>query len=216
MQERILRVRRLGVVDYLDTWKAMRAFTARRDESSDDELWLLQHPPVFTQGQAGRPEHVLARGEIPLIQTDRGGQVTYHGPGQLLVYPLLNLRRLRLGVRDLVTHLEQAVVELLATFAVRGAARADAPGVYVGGKKIASLGLRVRKGCSLHGVAINVDADLSPFALINPCGHAALEMVNLQALAATDVSLARVAELYTEILAGRLSLRPVNEDGLAK
>ncbi len=161
----------------------MHTLTDTRDEHTQDELWLLEHDPVFTQGQAGKPEHVLLSGEdIPIVQTDRGGQVTYHGPGQLVAYPLLDLKRRKLGVRELVTALEQSVVALLADYGIDAAARPDAPGVYVEGRKIASLGLRVRRGRSFHGVAINYDMDLSPFQRINPCGYSGLEMTQLRDL----------------------------------
>jgi lipoyl(octanoyl) transferase len=166
-------------VDYAQTWAEMRAFTDARTHASDDELWLLQHPPVFTLGQAGRPEHILAPGAIPVVQTDRGGQVTYHGPGQLIAYLLLDLRRAGLGVKGLVHLLEQAVIDLLAEVGIEAQARPDAPGVYVAGAKIASLGLRVRRGCSYHGLALNVDMDLGPFSRINPCGYPGLAVTQL-------------------------------------
>jgi lipoyl(octanoyl) transferase len=175
----VLRVRRLGQVDYRRTWDSMRDFTDRRGPDTGDELWLLEHPPVFTLGQAARPEHVLDAGDIPVVQTDRGGQVTYHGPGQLVAYLLLDLRRAGIGVKRLVNLLEQAVVDLLAERGVAAAARPDAPGVYVDGAKIASVGLRVRHGCSYHGIALNVDADLEPFRRINPCGYAGLAVARL-------------------------------------
>jgi len=174
-----LLLRRLGLQPYEPVWAAMRDFTDRRIAGTPSELWLLQHPPVYTLGQAGRPEHLLAPGEIPVVRTDRGGQVTYHGPGQLVAYLLLDLRAAGLGVRPLVSVLEQAVIDLLAGLGVAAAARADAPGVYVAGRKIASLGLRVRRGCSYHGVALNVDMDLGPFARINPCGHPGLAVTQL-------------------------------------
>ncbi|MAT94016.1 MAG: octanoyltransferase [Halioglobus sp.] len=164
-------LRELGLVDYLPTLQAMREFTDARDAHSADELWLLQHHPVFTQGQAGRAEHLLAPGDIPVVQVDRGGQVTYHGPGQWVLYLLLDLRRNGLGVRDLVDLIEDSVRELLAGYGICGEGKPGAPGVYVAGEKIASLGLRVRRGCSYHGVALNVDMDLEPFARINPCGY---------------------------------------------
>lgn len=165
-------VRWLGRVAYEPTWQDMRRFTDERGPQTADELWLLEHPPVFTLGMAADPAHVLGAGEIPVVQTDRGGQVTYHGPGQLVAYPLLELKRHGLNVRSLVTLLEQSVIDLLATQGVAGEARRDAPGVYVQGRKLASLGLRVRRGASYHGLALNVDVDLSPFARINPCGMA--------------------------------------------
>ncbi|GAB6043204.1 lipoyl(octanoyl) transferase LipB [Endothiovibrio diazotrophicus] len=169
-------LRRLGLRDYLPTWEAMQAFTDRRDADTADELWLVEHPPVFTQGRNGDAAHLLDPGGIPVVQVDRGGQVTYHGPGQLVLYTLIDLRRRHLGVRQMVTALEQAVVGMLADFAIEAAARADAPGVYVGGRKIASLGLRVRRGASYHGLALNVNMDLAPFARINPCGLRGMAM----------------------------------------
>lgn len=175
-----LRIRHLaGLQDYPATWAAMRAFTDARDADTPDELWLLEHPPVFTLGQAGRPEHLLAPGAIPVIQTDRGGQVTYHGPGQLVAYLLLDLRRAGIGVKRLVERLEQAIIDLLAEHGVQAERRANAPGVYVAGAKIASLGLRVRNGCCYHGLALNVDMDLEPFGRINPCGYAGLRVTQL-------------------------------------
>lgn len=166
----------LGCRPYEALWHQMRAFTDARDRDTPDRFWLVEHPPVFTQGQAGKPEHLLLPGDIPVVQTDRGGQVTYHGPGQLVAYPLVDLRRLKMGVRDLVTALEQTLVSLLASYGIEAAARPDAPGVYVQGEKIASLGLRVRRGCSFHGLALNVDLDLAPFERINPCGYRGLKV----------------------------------------
>ena len=173
------RVRRFGERPYTETLRAMQTFSAERGPDTDDELWLLQHPRIFTQGVAGRAEHVLAAGDIPVERVDRGGQVTYHGPGQWLVYLLIDLRRRGLGVRALVSVIEQALVATLALYAVRGATRPGAPGVYVEGRKIASLGLRVRRGCSYHGLAFNVDMDLEPFSRINPCGQAGLPVTSL-------------------------------------
>jgi lipoyl(octanoyl) transferase len=160
----------------------MRRFTDERAAQTPDEIWLLEHPPVFTQGMNGKPEHLLAPGEIPVVQVDRGGQVTYHGPGQLMVYLLLDIRRRKLGVRHVVSAMEQAVIDLLADYGVRGEARQDAPGVYVAGEKIASLGLRVRRGCTYHGLSLNIDMDLSPFSRINPCGYAGLNVTQLRNL----------------------------------
>lgn len=177
-----LIVRHLGIRPYLQTWQAMQDFTNQRQADTPDEIWLLQHEPVFTQGQAGKPEHLLQQTAIPVVQSDRGGQITYHGPGQLIVYLLLDLRRLELGVRDLVSAMEQSVVDLLAGDGITAAARADAPGVYVDGAKIASLGLRVRHGCTFHGLALNVNMDLSPFLSINPCGYAGLAMTRTSQL----------------------------------
>lgn len=181
-----LTVRRLGLADYLPVWRAMQDFTDRRDADSGDELWLVQHPPVFTQGQAGRAEHVLAPGEIPVVQVDRGGQVTYHGPGQIVGYPLVDLRRRGIGVKEFVHRIEEAIIRVLAHYGVSGDRVAGAPGIYVGGAKIASLGLRVRRGCSFHGLAFNIDMDLEPFRRINPCGYAGLEVTQLSALAPVE------------------------------
>lgn len=168
--------------DYQTSWQAMTDFTNQRTPETVDQLWLVQHPPVFTQGQAGKAEHLLFPGDIPVVQTDRGGQVTYHGPGQLVAYPLLDLRRLKIGVRELVTAIEQTIVATLAHYGIDSAAKPDAPGVYVNGDKIASLGLRVRRGCSFHGLALNVAMDLAPFGRINPCGYQGLAMTQMQDL----------------------------------
>ncbi|WP_286786112.1 MULTISPECIES: lipoyl(octanoyl) transferase LipB [Pseudomonas] len=199
-----LVVRHLGLAEYLPTLEVMRRLTAERDATTPDEIWLLQHPRVFTQGQAGKAEHLLAPGEIPVVQVDRGGQVTYHGPGQLVAYLMLDLRRLGLGVRELVTAMEQSLVELLAGYAIDAAPKADAPGVYVAGDKIASLGLRVSRGCSFHGLALNVDMDMSPFGRINPCGYAGLKMVQLSDLLETPPALDEVAQRLERILRRRL------------
>ncbi|HUY04669.1 MAG TPA: lipoyl(octanoyl) transferase LipB [Rhodocyclaceae bacterium] len=174
-----LIARRLGRVDYQPTWRAMQDFTAARDAGTPDEIWLLEHPPVFTQGMAGRPEHLLRDAGVPLVETDRGGQITYHGPGQVIAYLLLDLTRRGLKVRELVSRIEQAAIELLAAHNVEGERRAGAPGVYVGGAKIAALGLRVKGGRSYHGLSLNVDMDLSPFAAINPCGYPGLKVTQL-------------------------------------
>lgn len=178
LQQSPLIVRHLGIRPYLDTWQAMQTFTDRRDASTPDEIWLLQHEAVYTQGQAGKAEHLLHATEIPVVQSDRGGQITYHGPGQLIAYLLLDVRRKGLGVRQLVTAMEQAVIGVLASSGIDAAAKPDAPGVYVNGAKIASLGLRIRRGCSFHGLALNVDLDLTPFTHINPCGYAGLAMTS--------------------------------------
>lgn len=177
-----LRVRRLGLQPYEPVWRAMQQFTDERNEQTNDEIWLVQHPPVFTLGQAGKPEHLLNPGDIPVVKVDRGGQVTYHGPGQLVAYPLLDLRRAGLGVRQLVTLLEQSLIGVLSNWGIEAAARPDAPGVYVDGAKIASLGLRVRRGCSFHGLALNLEMDLEPFLRINPCGYPGLAMTQLAQL----------------------------------
>ncbi|HJE29842.1 lipoyl(octanoyl) transferase LipB [Stutzerimonas nitrititolerans] len=177
-----LGVRELGLVEYLPTWQAMQHFTNNRGPQTADEVWLLQHFPVFTQGQAGKAEHLLLPGDIPVVQADRGGQVTYHGPGQLVGYLLLDVRRLGFGVRELVNRIEHSLIDLLAGYGVEAAAKPDAPGVYVDGAKIASLGLRIRNGRSFHGLALNVDMDLEPFQRINPCGYAGLKMTQLRDL----------------------------------
>ncbi|QLK44637.1 octanoyltransferase [Vibrio owensii] len=178
MQHQLV-VKRLGRQDYEPVWKAMHEFTDQRTDDTPDEVWLVEHNPVFTQGQAGKAEHLINTGEIPVVQSDRGGQVTYHGPGQLVAYFLINLRRKKLGVRDLVTHIENLVINTLKAYNIDSAARPDAPGVYVDGKKICSLGLRIRKGCSFHGLALNVNMDLGPFLRINPCGYEGMEMVQV-------------------------------------
>ncbi|EIU6783961.1 lipoyl(octanoyl) transferase LipB [Vibrio parahaemolyticus] len=178
MQHQLV-VKRLGRQDYEPVWKAMHEFTDQRTEETPDEVWLVEHNPVFTQGQAGKAEHLINTGDIPVVQSDRGGQVTYHGPGQLVAYFLINLRRKKLGVRDLVTTIENLVINTLKAYNIDSAARPDAPGVYVNGKKICSLGLRIRKGCSFHGLALNVNMDLTPFLRINPCGYAGMEMVQV-------------------------------------
>lgn len=177
-----LVVRRLGRRDYESVWRAMQAFTDTRTEETPDEAWLVEHLPVFTQGLNGRPEHLLATGDIPVVEVDRGGQVTYHGPGQSVLYLLIDLRRRGWGVRHLVNAMEQCVMALLAEHQLDGATRKEAPGVYVEGAKIASLGLRVRRGCSYHGLSLNVQMDLAPFARINPCGYAGMPVTDLHRL----------------------------------
>lgn len=182
----------------------MTDFTNQRTAETIDQLWLVEHPPVFTQGQAGKAEHLLFPGDIPVVQSDRGGQVTYHGPGQLVAYPLLDLRRLKIGVRELVTSIEQTIVATLAHYQIESAAKPDAPGVYVNGDKIASLGLRVRRGCSFHGLALNVAMDLAPFQRINPCGYQGLAMTQMKDLlpnppALEDVQTQLVAEFARKL-----------------
>ncbi len=174
-----LTVRRLGLQDYHTTWRAMQALTNQRDDQSLDEIWLTEHPPVYTQGVSGKAEHLINPGAIPVIQSDRGGQVTYHGPGQLIIYTLINLQRKKIGVRTLVTRIEQSLIDLLQQYGLDAHSRKDAPGVYLGDAKIASLGLRIRKGCSYHGLSLNVDMDLTPFQGINPCGFPALPITQL-------------------------------------
>jgi lipoyl(octanoyl) transferase len=172
-------IKRLGLVDYVPTWQAMQRFTDERTADTPDEIWLLEHPPVFTLGMNAKPEHLLAPGDIPVVQIDRGGQVTYHGPGQLVVYPLVDLRRAGLGVRDLVTALERSVIDYVAQFGVVAECRRNAPGVYVADRKLASVGIRIRRGSSYHGMAMNVSLDTEPFTRINPCGYAGLQVTRL-------------------------------------
>lgn len=207
-----LRVRELGCRDYEDVWRHMQQFTQGRTEVTGDELWLAQHRPVFTLGQAGRREHLLDPGDIPVLPVDRGGQVTYHGPGQLLGYVLLDLRRLGIGVRTLVESLELSVIDWLADRGVTANGRREAPGVYVDGAKIAALGLRISRGCSYHGLSLNVDMNLEPFGRINPCGHAGMQVTQLRDLG-IDASLDEVAHSWSGYFAARLgyNLRSVPE-----
>ena len=179
-----MRARALGLVAYEPTWRAMRSFTAARRDDAEDEIWLVQHPSVFTLGLAGRREHVRAPGSIPVVATDRGGQVTYHGPGQAVAYVLLDLRRRAIGARELVRRLEEGAIDLLAGYGIEGSRRQGMPGVYVDGAKIAAIGLRIARGCSYHGIAVNVDLDLEPFARIDPCGYPGLRATSLAALGA--------------------------------
>jgi lipoyl(octanoyl) transferase len=189
-------VRNLGRVDYEPTWRAMQRFTDERTEHTPDEIWFLEHPPVFTLGMNGKLSHVLAPGDIPVVQIDRGGQVTYHGPGQLVVYPLIDLRRAGLGVRDLVTALERSVINYVAELGVEAECRRNAPGVYVADKKLASVGIRIRRGSSYHGIAMNVSLDMEPFSRINPCGYAGLEVTRLADL--TNVNTVEAARIGLE------------------
>ena len=200
-----LLLRSLGRQAYLPVWTAMRALTDTRDPETIDELWVLEHDPVFTLGQAGQWEHVLAPGDIPVIPVDRGGQVTYHGPGQLVIYPLFDLRRLHVGVHDFVQGIEQAIIDSLARWQIKGQRHKGAPGVYVNQKKIAALGLRVRRGCSFHGLAINVNMDLEPFQRINPCGYRGLEITQLSVWGGpTDLSV--VADVLVDRLCHQFRL----------
>ncbi|MCG6397884.1 lipoyl(octanoyl) transferase LipB [Vibrio alginolyticus] len=199
MQHQLV-VKRLGRQDYEPVWKAMHEFTDQRTEETRDEVWLVEHNPVFTQGQAGKAEHLITTGDIPVVQSDRGGQVTYHGPGQLVAYFLINLRRKKLGVRDLVTTIENLVINTLKAYNIDSAARPDAPGVYVAGKKICSLGLRIRKGCSFHGLALNVNMDLTPFLRINPCGYEGMEMVQVSQFGGPDNVEAVEKQLIEELV----------------
>lgn len=202
MPDTELLVRRLGLMDYEPVWHAMQTFTDQRDENTPDELWLVEHPPVFTQGQAGRAEHLLAPGDIPVIQVDRGGQVTYHGPGQIVAYPLIDISRSKIGVRALVKGIEQAIIDVLKSYAVEAQLLEGAPGVYIDGVKIASLGLRIRRGKSFHGLAFNINMDLEPFQRINPCGFEGLQVTNLSAFA--DVSMSEVEDRLISGLSGVL------------
>jgi lipoyl(octanoyl) transferase len=194
---------RLGLQEYRPAWQAMQRFTERRGPDTPDEIRTLQHPPVFTLGQAGRHEHILDSGDIPVIRSDRGGQVTYHGPGQIIAYLLFDLRRAGIGVKTLVRRLEQAVIDLLSDYAIRAEPMAGAPGVYVGGRKIASLGLRVRRGCSFHGLSLNCDLELEPFRRINPCGHPGLEVTRMADLTPIS-SLEEVERALVQRIAERL------------
>ncbi|MBS3785345.1 MAG: lipoyl(octanoyl) transferase LipB [Gammaproteobacteria bacterium] len=200
-EQPLIHIKALGQVEYAPTWKAMRQFTDERDKATPDEIWWLEHPPVFTLGQAGRIEHVLAPGDIPVVKTDRGGQVTYHGPGQVVIYPLLQLKRYGLGARGYVTLLEQTVVNWLAGQGIAAAPRADAPGVYVDSAKIAALGLRIRRGCSYHGLAINVDMNLEPFTRINPCGYPDMAVTDLAALNVSKTPEQAATELVSMLYA---------------
>lgn len=198
-----LIVRNLGLRSYASTWHKMQAFTDERSEITDDEVWLVQHPPTFTLGKSGKREHLLDTGDIPVIQVDRGGQVTYHGPGQLLAYMLLDINRLGLGVRELVTRLEGSVIDMLSEYGIEAVSRKDAPGVYVDGKKIAALGLRVRRGCCFHGLALNVEMDLEPFDRINPCGYPGLEITQMADLV-ESVNLENITRQLLSHLKNRL------------
>jgi lipoyl(octanoyl) transferase len=205
-ERRIGIVRDLGRHAYEPVWRAMQGFTDARDAETSDEIWLVEHDPVFTLGQAGKPEHVLMAGEIPVIKVDRGGQVTYHGPGQIVAYPLLDLKRLKIGVRDYVCRIEQAVIDTLADWNLHAERRDGAPGVYVNGAKVAALGIRVRRGCTFHGLAFNVAMDLEPFHRINPCGYAGLQVTSMLDLGGPS-SLDAVKPVLLEKLAGQFGLQ---------
>lgn len=205
-----LRIRRLGLRDYEPTVQAMREFTDTRSPDTPDEFWLVEHPSVYTLGQNGRRKHLLDAGDTPVVPTDRGGQVTWHGPGQIVLYTLVDLRRLGVGVRAMVTALETAVIDLLAGYGIAACARPDAPGVYVNGAKIAALGLRVRRGCAYHGVALNVDADLSAFSRIDPCGHRGLRVTRLADLGVND-GCDTVGNRLTTLLAAHIGLQIPDE-----
>ncbi len=205
-----LLVHHLGLQPYLPIWIAMRDFTQQRTPETPSELWLMEHPPVFTQGQAGRPRHLICPGDIPVIQTDRGGQVTYHGPGQLVAYPLLNLRVIGLGVKSLIQRLELALIELLASLGIEAETRSAAPGVYVAGAKIGSIGLRIRHSCCYHGISLNVSPDLTPFERINPCGYPDLAMTSLEQLGDTT-PMAEIETRLTNCLCQQLGYTAVIE-----
>jgi lipoyl(octanoyl) transferase len=205
-----LIVRHLGNKDYEPVWQAMQKFTDERDNETCDELWLVEHPPVFTQGLAGKAEHILAAGDIPVIQVDRGGQVTYHGPGQIVAYPMINLRRHDIGVKSLVHGIEQAIIDTVALYGIEATRMDNAPGVYVDGAKIASLGLRIRKACSFHGLAFNINMDLEPFQRINPCGFSGLEVIQLSDLA-KHVEIATVEQQLIEAFCRQLNFTAKKE-----
>jgi lipoyl(octanoyl) transferase len=190
-----LIIRQLGLTDYQSAWHEMQAFTDTRSAKTPDEIWFLQHPPVFTLGRNGKPEYLHNTGDIPVISVDRGGQVTYHGPGQLIVYPLLNIKRRELGVQSLVRILEQSVIDMLSDYSLDAQRREKAPGVYVNDRKLAALGLRIRKGCSFHGLSLNVDMDLSPFSMIDPCGYSGLEVTQLTDLG-IDASMETISKQF--------------------
>ncbi len=198
-------LRQLGRQAYEPVWRAMQAFTQQRDATTPDELWIVEHEPVYTLGMNGKPEHVLNPGDIPLVQIDRGGQVTYHGPGQLVIYMMFDLKRHGWGVRNLVTAIEQAIIQLLAEYGIEATARPNAPGVYVGDAKIAALGLRIRRNCSFHGLALNIDMDLSPFDGINPCGYAGMPVTQLKAFGVEE-NLQQVANKLVQQLRNQLAL----------
>ena len=200
-----LNVRQLGLRDYEPVWQAMQQFTDERDKNTIDEVWLVQHPAVFTLGEAGKHEHLLNTGDIPVLQVDRGGQVTYHAPGQLIAYLLLDIKRLDIGVRELVTRLENALIGVLSEYDIDAESRRDAPGVYVENKKIAALGLRVRRGRCFHGIALNVDMDLAPFARINPCGYEGLEITQIADLVdASQLSFEKTSQQFLSQLKQQL------------
>ena len=205
-----LIIRHLGCCDYEPVWQAMQKFTDQRNADTIDELWLVEHPPVFTQGLAGKAEHILAAGDIPVIQVDRGGQVTYHGPGQIVAYPMINLRRHGIGVKSLVHGIEQAIIDTVALYGVKAERKDNAPGVYVNGAKIASLGLRIRKACSFHGLAFNIDMDLEPFQRINPCGFSGLQVIQLADLA-SDVNINTVEQQLIQAFCQQLNFTAQTE-----
>ncbi len=191
----MITTRTLGIQNYLNVWDEMKQFTIQRNEKTNDELWLLEHYPVYTQGQAGKSEHILNPQSIPVVQSDRGGQVTYHGPGQLVIYTLMDLQRRQLGIRNFVSYLEQTLMKLLMNYHIQATLKCGAPGVYVLDKKIASIGLRVKNGCTYHGVALNVDMDLTPFDGINPCGYEKLKMTQIRDFM-ENISMEEVSQIF--------------------
>ncbi len=199
MKLQTLKIKNLHLQNYETVWQQMRDFTINRQTETTDELWLVEHPPVFTQGLAGKPEHIINPHNIPIVQTDRGGQVTYHGPGQLVAYPLIDIRRKNIGVRELVNKLEEVLVNVLATYQINAKGNSDARGVYVGNEKIASIGLRIKKGSSYHGIALNVNNDLTPFSFINPCGYKNLIMTSTQKLG-VNCDLTTISQVFTKML----------------
>lgn len=207
------RVRALGRQPYEPVWRAMQRFTDARDEDTADEIWMVEHDPVFTLGQAGKPEHVLAAGDIPVIHVDRGGQVTYHGPGQIVAYPLFDLKRMKVGVRQYVCSIEQAIIDTAADWNIHAERREGAPGVYVAGAKVAALGIRVRRGCTFHGLAFNIAMDLEPFARINPCGYQGLRVTSLADLGGPS-GMQSVAPVLLAQLAAQFDLQLQEESGL--
>jgi lipoyl(octanoyl) transferase len=203
----MIKIRNLGMQPYLSVWQNMKEFTTSRSEYTEDELWLLEHPAVYTQGQAGKAEHILKSNTIPVVQTDRGGQITYHGPGQLVGYILLDIHRRKLGIRTLVSYLEEVLISVLGSYQIKGVTRCGAPGVYVDNKKIASIGLRVKNGRTYHGIALNVAMDLTPFTDINPCGFAKLEMTQLSDYV-PEVNVPSASKLFTDVFLTRFEYRP--------
>lgn len=203
-----IKLKYLGSSNYEPVWRAMQKFTDNRDAQTLDELWIVQHPAVFTQGQAGKAEHILNPGDIPIIQVDRGGQVTYHGPGQIVIYPLIDLKRHKIGIKSLVSGIEQALIQTLKHYGIQAQTRQKAPGVYVDNEKIASLGLRVRKGCTFHGLAFNICMDLEPFSRINPCGFAGLKVTQLSNINSA-VELAEVQERLVQQLCKTLNFTTI-------
>ncbi len=208
-----LLIRQPGIQDYEPTWRAMQTFTQARDETTPDEIWLLQHPPVYTLGLNGKRHHVLTNNAIPVIDVDRGGQVTYHGPGQLVAYTLVDLNRKHIGVRDLVEHIEQAVIDLLAELDITAERKANAPGVYVQGEKIAALGLRIKKNRSYHGLSLNIDMDLSPYSAINPCGYANLSVTQLRALLSPAPDFKAISQQLVTHLCRHLQYNDIQHSG---